>query len=570
MFLGQDRNFDLANYHLYNGFSFLNNKLSIDIAAAGVQTYLNPLLDVFFYYLNTHLNPHFFGFLMGALHSINIILLLEIIISMLPLGYKFNTYSKILLIFFAGSFSPNFLAGLGSSMGDNTTSLFVLSALLLILKNWISFERHDPKMLFIVFLSGLLMGSASSLKLTNAVFMLSLFLSFFCIKISFKKKLTYLTFFSFGALFGLMIFGYFWYFKMWEMFHNPIFPYLSNIFTNSNSTYSNPTLAWLPKGLIENIFWPYFFTINYHRVGEGSFHQILWPLFYSLLILFLFCYFYSIVKREKFSDRFPIPEIHLFLIVYITISYFIWMRVFSVLRYMISIEILLPLASYLLFICLFKHKDFMARRVLFFSIVLTLFGGFSSWGHSRWTDPPFNVELPNDLESEAIVILAGSSPITWMASQYPKNISFVKFGPPFNFDNQIRKKISLKSDKTYVMFGGFYNWREDNTRRWSELLHKIGLLKSIKSCKFFTQFIEAINFRGKIYPIEDSKYACRIGIHERDFIDPNKGNQFFIDDANRDLTRVGFYLIENSCEKHSANIGSQNWKYIWCRVQPIN
>jgi len=51
MFLGQDRNFDLANYHLYNGFSFLNNKLSIDIAAAGVQTYLNPLLDVFFYYL---------------------------------------------------------------------------------------------------------------------------------------------------------------------------------------------------------------------------------------------------------------------------------------------------------------------------------------------------------------------------------------------------------------------------------------------------------------------------------------------------------------------------------------
>jgi hypothetical protein len=44
LWLGQDRNWDQLNYHIYNAFALLNDKLSIDLAPAGMQTYFNPLL----------------------------------------------------------------------------------------------------------------------------------------------------------------------------------------------------------------------------------------------------------------------------------------------------------------------------------------------------------------------------------------------------------------------------------------------------------------------------------------------------------------------------------------------
>jgi hypothetical protein len=46
---GQDANWDLQNYHYYNAWALLTGRLDRDIAAAQLQTYLNPLLDVPFY-----------------------------------------------------------------------------------------------------------------------------------------------------------------------------------------------------------------------------------------------------------------------------------------------------------------------------------------------------------------------------------------------------------------------------------------------------------------------------------------------------------------------------------------
>jgi hypothetical protein len=42
--LGQDTNWDLRNYHLYNGYAALTGRLDRDIAPAQIQTYLNPTL----------------------------------------------------------------------------------------------------------------------------------------------------------------------------------------------------------------------------------------------------------------------------------------------------------------------------------------------------------------------------------------------------------------------------------------------------------------------------------------------------------------------------------------------
>ena len=45
IYLGQDTNWDLMNYHLYNPYAYINDRLSLDLAPAGIQTYFNPFLD---------------------------------------------------------------------------------------------------------------------------------------------------------------------------------------------------------------------------------------------------------------------------------------------------------------------------------------------------------------------------------------------------------------------------------------------------------------------------------------------------------------------------------------------
>jgi hypothetical protein len=46
---GQDSNWDLFNYHFYTGYALLNGRFSIDVAAAGLQTFLNPLMNTISY-----------------------------------------------------------------------------------------------------------------------------------------------------------------------------------------------------------------------------------------------------------------------------------------------------------------------------------------------------------------------------------------------------------------------------------------------------------------------------------------------------------------------------------------
>jgi len=566
MLLGQDRNFDLANYHLYNGFSFLNNKIDLDIAAAGVQTYLNPILDTFFYYLNTHLNGYLFGFLMGCIHGINIVLLYKIInqVFILP---RFKNYRKLIIVILAaGCFTPNFLAGLGSSMGDNSTSIFVLGALFLLLRNWKSLANNSYRIAASILSAGFLLGVASALKLTNLPFAISMGLSLFIYKSNLRCRLRICCYLLLGALAGILIFGGFWYLKMWEIFGNPIFPYLSNIFVNPNSVYINPTTDWLPRGFFENLFWPYIFSFNYHRVGEGNFRQILWPIFYTFLFLSAFYFFIKSTSNTKKTYRTVDDTKLLFLVVYVTISYFIWMRVFSVLRYMVSIELLLPLIIFILWISLCKNNIFLIKRLLFLSIVLTLFGGFSTWGHSRWTSPAFRSQLPQDINKNSSVILVGSTPLTWMVTQFPSSIAFFRFGPPFKLDQNIRNRIALRNSPTYVMFGGFYNWRVDNVHSWNTIVSRLGMTKSKQSCASLGNFISRIKFRGKVEQLFESEDACKLSILDRDYIDPNLGNNFFITEAKTEIAKYNYTFDDSSCKIYEANIGSQNWRYIWCEV----
>lgn len=46
LYLGQDANWDLKNYHLYNPWAWVNGRYGFDLAPAQIQTFINPTLDL--------------------------------------------------------------------------------------------------------------------------------------------------------------------------------------------------------------------------------------------------------------------------------------------------------------------------------------------------------------------------------------------------------------------------------------------------------------------------------------------------------------------------------------------
>ena len=51
LWFGQDITWDLRNYHYYNPYAFLHDRMGYDIAPAQLQSFFSPYLDIPFYLL---------------------------------------------------------------------------------------------------------------------------------------------------------------------------------------------------------------------------------------------------------------------------------------------------------------------------------------------------------------------------------------------------------------------------------------------------------------------------------------------------------------------------------------
>src|ERR1700679_1093340 len=83
--LGKDMAWDTLNYHLYAGFSAVNDRLAQDYFAAGPASYLNPYVYAPFYYLvSTHLSSLEISSILAAAHSVILWLTYELAVSLCP------------------------------------------------------------------------------------------------------------------------------------------------------------------------------------------------------------------------------------------------------------------------------------------------------------------------------------------------------------------------------------------------------------------------------------------------------------------------------------------------------
>lgn len=459
MKLGQDANWDLLNYHIYNPFAFLNGKIGIDLAPAQMQTYFNPTIDLLYYGLIHALPGPLVSFTMGLLHGLNFILLLIIAKAVLPPAIGGAGMRKPLLLAVAGVCGNGFVSELGNTMGDNLVALAVLGALALLLRQWSHIIIGAGKAALL--LSGVLIGIGVGLKLTAAVFALALCASLFAIPLPLVARIRAAFVFGIGVLLGIGIAGGHWYWKMWTLFGNPLFPQFNSVF---HSPLAGPIslgdIRFLPRGLFEYVLWPFVFALNPLRVSEMKIAGPIWPLLYvagaALVIKFLLRSRATEPARTGLAKSTgPIGMIATFF----ALSYLIWMLLFSIYRYLVPVELLAPLMLWLCAQALLPRA--VAGKLVALLLLCVIASNFfprSNWGYMPLARVAVKAETPliSDPAQSLVFTLHHDAPLGWLIPQFPKKLAFVALDSNFPesdvFHQRVSAMIAERSGPMYAMF----------------------------------------------------------------------------------------------------------------------
>ena len=243
---GPDGNWDMLNYHLYNPFALLNGKIGYDIAAAQVQTYINPELDLLYYIVFKLLNnqPNLFLCVLAVPQIIVGFLSYRIALRVLPSATEWREVlaSLAVILDMTGSAA---LPTLSTTQSEMVPAAFLLGSLLIAVRSL----APRPGMIAHFGVAGLLAGMAGGLKLTLAPYDVAMAIAIllssgFPVRVRIKTLAT----FCGGGLAGAMISNGPWWIIMYMHYDSPMFPFFNDIF---NSPFYPPVRfvdsRWYPR-----------------------------------------------------------------------------------------------------------------------------------------------------------------------------------------------------------------------------------------------------------------------------------------------------------------------------------
>ncbi|MES2262029.1 MAG: hypothetical protein V4724_26205 [Pseudomonadota bacterium] len=463
MALGQDVNWDLSNYHLYNAYALLNGRIGFDLAPAQFQSYFNPTLDLLYYGLIHALPPQGAAFVMGLLHGFNFVLLLALARRLLPQTAS-GGYRLPLLLALAGCLGTAFLSQLGNTMGDDMTSLCVLGALLWLLRQWPQLAQGRARGLLIALGAGVVMGLGTGLKLTNANYALALCLALLTLPAGLWLRLRTAFVFGVGVLAGIAAAAGYWYWTMWSVFGNPLFPQFNNIFKAPLAApIGVADTGWLPQGWLEAVLWPFIFTLNPRRVIELPMTQIIWPLLYvAFIALALRAGLGRFAGAGRKPDaRAPLAPGGQAVLVFFALSYLMWLKLFAIYRYLVPLELLAPLVFWLLLQRLARPS--LARPLGAGALLLSAVVVFpmATWGHAHYGASAFKVEAPRFSAPEKTTVLTvfGDPPLGWMVPYFPRELAFVSLGSGFPessaYGERVLAMLDQRGGQVYMMVSAY-------------------------------------------------------------------------------------------------------------------
>src|SRR3990167_483831 len=390
---GKELQWDLVSYHYYNPYALFHHRLNFDYWPAGyIHIFFNPAMDFLGYFLIHSFSPWWVEFILGAIHGINFWLIFYLSYFILSLAQEKFKMIIAFILALVGMYGPVSFSEIGSFMGDNLISIFVLLSILLQVMLFDRYYANQKNLLRLSIASGLLLGMAVGLKLTAAYFVLGMLVAYLFLPIPYVVRFKMIFVWSVALGFGfLLVYGY-WMIFLWQKYHNPFFPLLNGVF---HSPYF-PAYNWydnqfFPRNTLQTFFYPFYFSINGELVSEYFFMDFRFSVIYILVFLAGLCWLWrslhQTISKKNDIDRW-------FIVFFIT-SYVIWQCYFSNIRYLVTLEMLAPLMIYLLLNYIIHNPYYRLgiMGVLFYVIFVAVWPIYRERVHFFGKDY-FNVTLP--------------------------------------------------------------------------------------------------------------------------------------------------------------------------------
>lgn len=451
----QGTSWDLLNYHLYIPWAFFNNRIDVDFCACGVHSYLNPIGMLPYYFLTEYLNdfPRLVAIMQGFNWSILAFLVYLISYKMI----KTNKEYLNIFLSFISSIIGSTTAVIYMQIGLGTIGLScfipILLGLYILINN---FENKKN-----IFFSGLFCGFAVGLKLTNGIYLLTIFLSLACYllfykKLSVKELLKKILFFVLGSAIGFFVINGFWMVILYEKFKNPFFPMFNNFFKSEFYTqvaYHDDRFAI--KNILDFLILPLtnlFQLIENKEEFYGEVKYILthYPVYdmrfgieYICCILLAFFLNNSLVKKINLSHL----NLNLlnFLLCFFFFSYTIWIIGFCILRYFVPSLILsglfILIAFYIIAELTKKYKLCISLLVIIIILIFSTQYSYCNYQRIHFKDKTIKIE-DLKLEDNSTVVFADKL-MSYIVLKQNKNVKYI------GFDIDADGKESLKPTEAY-------------------------------------------------------------------------------------------------------------------------
>lgn len=498
-FLGKELSWDFAAYHYYSAYAFLNDRIGFDIIPCGIQSYLNPILDIPFYFLVKYFNDY-----------------PRIIMSIQSLYWAFSSFCVYLIakkvfvsehkIFFAvfstiigaTAFTP--VLEIGTTWNDLPICIMFF-IVLLIFANYL-FSEDSLKRTMWLTTAGFILGMAVGLKSSAALFLLGIIMSLIFLSPTFtggggtsinnKNKFEFfksnlfktfkvITLFIIAVIVGYLITNGYWMYILYSKFQNPFFPYYNNIFKSEYAPLLNfMDTRHLPTNLKEYLFYPFYFTIFPKVMENAPYKDLRFVILFISFFIIIFGNIIAAVNRKLYFSQKLAKHIDLKFTNFITlsfiISYIYWVNTSGVLRYILPIEFLCGIFFSIILI----YLTILMNNIKLSKIIAVIFIGFifatTKYPEQWWTREQYNstkfLNIPNlELPDNAVVLeLGGYPPSAFIPFQNPK-AKFVYIFGENNYEykhskkkkKEIKKLIDDKNNEKYLLYSTMQvapiNWK---------------------------------------------------------------------------------------------------------------
>lgn len=414
--LGQDANWDLRVYHYYNPFAFLNGRLNFDIMPALNPTFHNPFLDLPVFVLAQILPAKLVGFLLGAFQGLIVPLLFAIALRLLPAASTFRNPIALALTV-VGATGAMTLVQYGATFHDNTLSVLVLAALLLVLIAHDCAEAGQPINAPIA-LGALLTATAFALKLTMAIYVAGFAVALLAaLPARLWPRAVIVA--GIAGLLGALLSGGWWSFHLWQEFANPFFPYFNDVFQSPMAGATDfRDQKFLEKlDFVDRLIFPFVFTFDSWKAAEGDFRdpRILLA-FVAALPALIVCW-----GAERKSRA---------VLLFAAVSYALWVLMYAIYRYALPLEMLAPivvLAALRVLRLDWPLAGKIAAASSLIAATVTLYPEFPDPMRAPWSERFVQLDLPPALDApeKTLVLLPGDRPTAFMIPEFPRAVRFI-------------------------------------------------------------------------------------------------------------------------------------------------